>query len=133
MNVRTTVLPAFALLAALALPTPALAVQGGVVGTIQEILLTSSPLPAPAATGLIYGGCMVRLSVPINTATNSPNCPANWVAFSCDGTYATKDIAQMMLDQAQLAFTMGKSVYVVVDDTKLSNTFCTAVGLQLYR
>ena len=131
MNVRATVLPGFALFAAFTLPMSANAVQGTLVTTVQRILLTSDAQPSPN-TGLYYGGCMAYLAHPINTASNSPNCPSAWVSFSCDGTYAAKDIAQMMLDQAQLAIAMKKTVTVVVDDAKKHNGFCTATRLDLY-
>lgn len=38
----------------------------------------------------------------------------------------------MMLDQAQLAYVLGKPVYVEVDDGKLSSGFCTAYRFDLY-
>jgi hypothetical protein len=123
MNVRTTVLPAFALFAAFALPMPANAVQGSLISTIISVLLTSDPY---------YGGCMVYLSNPINTASNSPNCPSSWVSFSCDGTYASKEMASMMLDQAQLAYAMKKTVMVYVDDAKKHNGYCTVTRLDTW-
>lgn len=131
MNVRATVLPGFALFAAFALPMPANAVQGVLDTTVQRILLTSEAQPPPN-TGLYYGGCMAFLGHPINTASNSPNCPSAWVSFSCDGTYAAKDIAQMMLDQAQLANAMKKTVLVIVNDEKKHNGYCTAIRLDIY-
>ncbi len=133
MNIRMTVLPALILFATLVLPVPANAMQGVLNAYVQTVLVSSSPLPPPAKTGLYYGGCMAYLSNPINTATNSPNCPNKWVSFSCDGTYASKDIAQIMLDQAQLALSLNKLVSIVVDDTMLSNGYCTAVRIDVYR
>lgn len=131
MNHCQSVLPAaFLLSAALALPTPSFAVQGDMGSSVLSVLITSNPLPPPA-TGLYYGGCMARLADAISSASNSPNCPYNWVAFSCDGTYAPKDIAQTMLDQAQLALSLKKPVYIVVDDTKLHNGYCTAVRFDI--
>ena len=132
MNIRTTVSPALLLLAALALPTPAIAVQGYLLTTIDGIMVNSSPLPPPATSGLMYGGCMAHLANPVNTATNSPNCTSTWVAFSCDGTYASQSTAQMLLDQAELAWTLHKPVYEFVDDTELHNGFCTAFRMDLY-
>ncbi len=132
MNVRKSVFVALPLLAALALPPPSFAVQGGLFSTIVSVLVTSNPLPAPATTGLMYGGCMAYLANPVNTAANSPACFSNWVAFSCDGTYASKDIAQLLLDNAQLASTLKKAVYVEVDDTKLHNGYCTATRVDIY-
>jgi hypothetical protein len=131
MNVRTTVLTTFALFAAFALPTPTLAVQGGISSSILFVQVNSNPLPPPAVTGLLYGGCMAYLANPLSYATPKPNCPSNWVSFSCDGTYAAKDVASMMLDQAQLAYATKRSVYVVVDDAKKHNGYCLATRLDL--
>jgi hypothetical protein len=36
---------------------------------------------------------MAHLDKMANTASNAPDCPSNWVSFSCDGTYNSKDIA----------------------------------------
>ena len=132
MNIRKSILPALLMFAVVALPIPALAVQGGMTTQVLTTFVTSAALPAPATTGLYYGGCMAYLSNPISTASNSPNCPSNWVSFSCDGTYAAKDIAQMLYDQAQLSMVLGKHVWVQVDDTILANGFCTAVRLDMY-
>jgi len=131
MNVHKSVLYALLIFAVLTLPTPTLAVQGGMFANVTGLFVNSTPLPAPATTGLMYGGCMALLSSPINKATNSPNCPDNYVSFSCDGTYTTQAIAQTMYDQAQLALALNKQVYVKVDDTMLSNGFCTAVLIEL--
>ncbi len=122
---RRFFLSALLLPATLAMPTPSFAVQGYALTTIVSVLLESTPLPSPA-TGLLYGGCMAYLAVPVGSATNSPNCPGNWVAFSCDGTYTSKDTAQMMLDQAQLAWATKRMVLVYVDDTRLHNGYCFA-------
>jgi hypothetical protein len=75
---------------------------------------------------------MVYLSNQISTASNSPNCPSNWVSFSCDGTYSSKDMASMMLDQAQLAYAMRKTVSVFVDDAKKHNGYCTVTRLDTW-
>jgi hypothetical protein len=131
MKVHTTFLPAFALFSAFALPLPAHAVQGFLWSPVQSILLTSEAQTSPN-TGLVYGGCMAYLAQPINTASNSPNCPSNYVAFSCDGTYVAKDTAQMMLDQAQLAYVLKKTVVVMVDDAKKHNGYCTATRLDIW-
>jgi len=129
MNFRISDLPAFALLvAALALPTPALALKGALTATVVGVMATSQP----ATTGLTYGGCMAALAKTISSATPSVNCLGQWVSFSCDGTYASKDTASLMFDQAQLAWATKRPVYVQVDDTKLHNGYCTAIRLDLY-
>ena len=132
MNFRISDFLALALLvAALALPTQALALKGVMTTTVLSVLVTSEPLPPPANTGLYYGGCMASLAKPIASATPSPNCPGIWVSFSCDGTYASKDTASLMFDQAQLAWATKRPVYVQVDDTKLHNGYCIARRLDL--
>jgi hypothetical protein len=42
-------------------------------------------------------------------------------------------MAFRMLDQAQLAFALQKTVYVVIDDTKKHNGYCTAVRLDVWQ
>ena len=132
MNVRKSVFIALPLFAAMAMPAPVLAVTGYLYTTVVGVVTNSDPLPAPATTGIMYGGCMAYLAAPVNTASNSPNCPSNWVAFSCDGTYTSKDTAQMLFDQAQLGWATQKTVGVQVDDTKLHNGVCLATHLDLW-
>ena len=130
MNFRISDLPAFALLvAALALPTPVLALKGALTTTVVAIMATSEP--ATTGLGLTYGGCMAALAKTIASATPSVNCLGSWVSFSCDGTHASKDTASLMFDQAQLAWATKRPVYVQVDDTKLHNGYCTARRLDL--
>ena len=71
-----------------------------------------------------WGGCMVYLDVKINTVL--PSCPSNWVSFSCTGNFTTKDAANRMFDSAMMAKALGKSVKVIVDDTKKHNGYCYA-------
>ena len=131
MNIRKLMLTAALPLAAMALPMTGFATQGGGATTVVAVLTTSEANPDPA-TGLVYGGCMAYLATPINQFSNSPNCPDRWVSFSCDGTYASKDAALMLLDQAQLAQVAKKQVYVVVNDAKLHNGICTAFRVDLW-
>jgi hypothetical protein len=76
---------------------------------------------------------MANLTKPVGQAQGSPNCPGNWVALSCDGTYTTKEAAQRMFDQAQLASSTNKGVFLVVDDTKLHNGYCTVTRIDVYQ
>lgn len=132
MNFRISDLPVLTLLVTtLALPTPALALKGALTATVIGVMATSDSLPSPAK-GFLYGGCMAYLSKPIASATPALNCPSNWVSFSCDGTYAAKDVASLMLDQAQLVWATKRSVYVTVDDMKLHNGYCTATRLEVW-
>jgi hypothetical protein len=55
------------------------------------------------------------------------------VSLSCDGTYTSKDTAQMLFDQAQLASVTKKVANVFVDDTKLHNGFCTATRIDVFQ
>jgi hypothetical protein len=80
-----------------------------------------------------FGGCMALLDKPINTASNVPNCPANWVSFSCTGTFTSKDMAFHLLDQAQLALALNKQVMVIVDDTKKHNDYCFALRIDVIK
>ncbi|MCX7110033.1 MAG: hypothetical protein NTX45_07875 [Proteobacteria bacterium] len=75
---------------------------------------------------------MAYLNTPISAASGSLNCPSNWIALSCDGTYNTKDVAQMMLDQVQLAWATKRYIYVQVDDSKLHNGYCTATRVDVW-
>ena len=70
-----------------------------------------------------YGGCMVALSV--SPADENLSCPDSpWVTFSCTGEHTSKSSAMRMLDSAQLAFAMGKTVTVWVDDARTHNGYC---------
>lgn len=127
MNPRLPILT-LALLAAAVPIRPAQAVQGLIGGaTIQRTLVSGDNT---------FGGCMAGLNVPVNTATNSPNspnCPDTWVSFSCVGTYASREQAFHMLDQAQLALALNKKVNVLVDDTKKHNGYCFAARITVLK
>ena len=69
-----------------------------------------------------WGGCAVSLSVsPADEGL--PNC-SKWVTFSCSGVHASKSNALRMFDSAQMAFALGKTVRVWVDDQRTHNGFC---------
>ena len=80
-----------------------------------------------------FGGCMVELSE--RPAATGLMCPAEsrWVTFSCTGTHTSKSSAMRMLDSAQLAFAMGKTVRVWVDDARTHNGHCFAERIEVLR
>jgi len=61
------------------------------------------------------------------------DCPNQWVSFSCTGTFTTKDIAYRMFDSAQMAYALGKEVFIEVDDTKKHNGFCYASRIDVFQ
>ena len=128
MKDHQTLLSALALSAVLALPTPSLAAQGSVYSNISGVLITADPQPSPG-TGLLYGGCMAYVSAPFPA---SLNCPAGWISFGCDGTYASKDAATMMLDQAQLISATKRMALIYLDDSKKINGYCVANRIDMW-
>ena len=86
-----------------------------------------------AATDDRYGGCMAELSVSLAAqGLRCPNPASRWVTFSCTGTHTSKSSAMRMLDSAQLAFAMGKTVDVWVDDEKSHNGHCFAERIDVH-
>ena len=122
---------AFSLLAALAMPTSAIAATGSLFTSVQGVLVTAVPnTEAGGSTGLLHGGCGAFLTTPANVG--NPNCPDNLVSFSCDGTYHAKDVASEMLDQAKLAWATKRSVLLWIDDAKKHNGHCTVTNIMLF-
>ena len=80
-----------------------------------------------------FGKCMAHLDKMANTASNAPDCPSNWVSFSCDGTYNSKDIAYRKLDIAQKTEITDGQMIVYVDDTKKHNGHCYAYRVESIR
>ncbi|MEI6336166.1 MAG: hypothetical protein WCS87_16525 [Methylococcaceae bacterium] len=111
-------------LATLTSSLPVYAVEGTLTAKVSKTMVTGN------AT---YGGCMALLDKAINTAANAPNCPGNWVSFSCTGTYTSKDMAFHLLDQAQLALALNKQVTVIVNDTKKHNGNCFASRIDVIK
>lgn len=72
-----------------------------------------------------YSGCMVFMNP---NMTGSMNCRTDFVSLDCDGEITnTKTHAKSMLDMAQLAFLLEKSVRLKISDEKLtSDGFCVA-------
>lgn len=81
--------------------------------------------------GSRFGGCMALLDK--NPASILPNCGNSWVSFSCTGTYASKDLANRMLDQAQLALALDKFVQIQIDDSKKHNGYCYASRIDIIK
>lgn len=115
MKTRLPLIASTLLLVSLTQVESAYAAQGDLTTTITRTLVS---VPE------IYGGCMVALGAAVSTAVPTVNCPGNWVSFSCNGTYISKDLAFYMLDQAQLALSLNKKVKLTVDDTKKHNGNC---------
>ena len=107
----------------LAQPSDVKAVTGGLTATVSKVMVNATA----------YGGCMALLSKTISSASPAVNCPGNWISFSCTGTYASKDLAFFMLDQAQLALSLNKNVTVYVDDTKKHNGYCFANRIEVIK
>ena len=84
--------------------------------------VTGKVVRTTVADGGRWGGCMAMLNIGISTKL--PLCPGKWVTFSCSGVFTSKDIAYRMLDSAQMAKALNKSVKIQVDDTKKHNGFC---------
>lgn len=130
MNTRFFLNTSILLSAILGSAGSAYAVTGTLTTTVVRTLVSNES---------IYGGCMANLAAAINSATVSPGQPAvncgtsGWVSFSCTGTYNSKDLAFYMLDQAQLALSLNKTVSVTVDDTKKHNGYCVATRIDVYK
>ena len=69
-----------------------------------------------------YGGCMLYLDTAI--ADSDLDCPGNWVALSCDGTFNNRDVAARMYDVGMMAFALDKKVNTRVDDAIKHNGYC---------
>ena len=72
-----------------------------------------------------FGGCMVQLDKRL--ADTGLNCPGNWVTLSCTGVHtSSKEDGSRMFDSAQMAFSLGKTIVVEVNDEKKHNGHCYA-------
>jgi len=68
--------------------------------------------------GTNYGGCMISLSTTVNNG-----CPAGgWVSLDCNGGYSRA--GERSYASALMAFSLKKSVSVLVDNTQKYNGFC---------
>jgi len=71
-----------------------------------------------------YGGCLVHLTK--KTEDTLPNCGRSWVSLSCSGVFTTKSDARFLLETAQLAYALDKTVQVRINDAKKHNSYCFA-------
>ena len=112
---------AVAVVVALPLSAPSVALTQSVVTTVKRTMVTSDGN---------YGGCMAQLA---GSLPSELDCPADpWVTFSCSGEHnVTKADAMRMLDSAQLAFATGRQVRVFVDDQRKMNGFCLATRIDV--
>lgn len=70
-----------------------------------------------------YGFCMARIGKSLQA--EGFDCPADpLVTFDCQGNFASKAVGTTNFSGAQLAFVTGKTIHVLVDDTKKINGFC---------
>lgn len=77
-----------------------------------------------------WGGCMIWIDQVLSD--QGLNCPGQWVSFSCTGTFTTKDVAYRMFDSAQMAYALGKKIFIEVDDTKKHNGYCCANRVDVF-
>ncbi len=83
------------------------------------------------ATTHRHGGCMAELD--ISLGETGLNCPGSWVAFSCDGTHASRTNASRMFRDAQLAFGFGSPVSVSLTEHRKHNGHCVANRIDVFK
>lgn len=122
MKMRTLSNCAAAALALIAM-TSAQAATSSLTTTITGVLIRGD------AT---FGGCMAALA--ISPTTKLPGCSATYVTFDCAGSFPNTDSvrAYRMLDQAQLAYTLKKTVVVSFNDAFKANGYCLATDLRVW-
>lgn len=95
---------------------PALSEIGYVNGAkIDKMIVTSDGS---------YGGCLLHLDK--RTEDTVAGCGRSWVSLSCSGEFATKSDARFLLETAQLAYVLEKTVQIRIDDSKKHNGYCFA-------
>lgn len=84
--------------------------QFWVTGTITRTL----------SDGMNYGGCMILLSTAVNNG-----CPANgYVSLDCNGGFHRA--GERNYASALMAFSLNKTVSVLVENTQKYNGYCVA-------
>ena len=112
--------------AMLLVSSSSMAATASVAGTVTKVFVDGG------VSGANYGGCMAALSV--SPTTKLASCAANWVTFSCTGTFATNTAqAYHLLDQAQLALAANKRVTVYFRDDKKHNGYCFAYRVEVIK
>ncbi len=77
-----------------------------------------------------WGNCMAFLDVVIADASGL-DCPSRWIAFSCDGTFNSRDVASKMLDSVMMAFALERKISVFLDDNKKHNGYCVVTRIDV--
>jgi hypothetical protein len=97
-----------------------MAAEVGISTTVTAVLLQLDST---------YGGCMAKLSD--SPKSSIDGCAPDYVSFNCAGLRNGDVVkAYRMLDQAQLALTTGKPVYVSFRDT-LYDGYCESVRIDV--
>lgn len=82
-----------------------------------------------------YAGCMLKLNP--NPTEQFPNCSSGFASLGCDGTGGVaKSEASQLLNNASLAFAMGKQVTVRLNDENYGTTargYCFADRIDVRR
>lgn len=73
-----------------------------------------------------YGGCMAKID------TSITYCADDWISFGCTGEFNDATLAWRMYDQAQMAFSLGKTIRLDVENHEKYNGFCTAKRIDVY-
>jgi hypothetical protein len=82
----------------------------------------STKITRVAITEGKFGNCMAKLNV--TPQSQLPSCGNNWVSFSCDGTYTSKDVAYRMFEMSQMSAVLNKKATVYIDDSRKHNGLC---------
>lgn len=106
--------------AVVSMPPSADAETMALTTTVQQIRVTSDAA---------FGGCMAQLAM--SPSDVLPTCAPDWVTFSCTGEFTNVARAYRLFDQAQLAYSMEKTVTILVDDTRNHNGYCFATQIDL--
>lgn len=84
-----------------------------------------------ASASDFLGGCRAYLSAGPESVL--PSCRPGWVTFSCTGEFTEVLRAIRLLDMAQMAYALGDSVWVGIQDDKTHNGYCFAHTVQPWR
>ena len=79
-----------------------------------------------------FGGCMIGVSPDPSAQSGIGDCPATWLSLDCAGNFNTKSQGQSKLNQAQLAYVLGKQVRVRANNQKKANGYCVGERVDLF-